>query len=197
MDDCEGRCTSIRPTSSGSGPLRAAAVIARPITSSRTRERRRGGRGDRRGAPGKRLTREELADAVVERSARRRVSSSRRAGATTSAMRRRRRALLRPTEGQKVTFVHPDDWLGRSGRGSRPRRCARWRAATPRHTAPSRTASFARGSALASGSAGARELSGARSAGAEPVEPRRAVRLLPEYDVYVMGFRERDAARPA
>ena len=35
-----------------------------------------------------------------------------------------------PPQGQKVTFVHPDDWLGPQRSGSPPRRCARWRAGT-------------------------------------------------------------------
>ena len=61
---------------------------------------------------GKRLTREELADAVSERVGASRVRSSRPAGATTSPTPLRRACSASARLGPKVTFVHPGDWLG-------------------------------------------------------------------------------------
>ena len=144
---------------------------------------------------GRQLTREELADAVVGRvgtAPRERLASGWGYYLGDAAI----AGLLcfGPPQGQKVTFVHPDDWLGPQRlRGSRRRRCARWRAGTRRRTAPSPIASFGSGSVPASG----RSLtSTSRDPPRPPPQPRQSVRLLPEYDVYVMGFRERDALVP-
>jgi hypothetical protein len=97
-----------------------------------------------------------------------------------------------------VTFVHPHDWLGPQ-RAWEPREALREVARryaetygpvtyrqfrewfTSRHLTP----------------AVARELfESIDIPDPEAVEPRPSVRLLPEYDVYVMGFREREHLVP-
>jgi hypothetical protein len=148
---------------------------------------------------GRRLLREELADAVVER-----VGSAPREKLASGWGYYLGDAAIAdvlcfgPPQGQKVTFVHPEDWLGRQ-RAWEPaqalREVARRYAATygpvthrqfrewftSRHLTP----------------AAARELFEELDVPAlEPVEARPSVRLLPEYDVYVMGFRERDQLVP-
>jgi hypothetical protein len=97
-----------------------------------------------------------------------------------------------------VTFVHVEDWLGPQQRWD-PREALQEIARryaesygpvthrqfrewfTSRHLTP----------------AAARELFASIDLPTpEPVEPRASVRLLPEYDVYVMGFREREQLVP-
>jgi hypothetical protein len=103
-----------------------------------------------------------------------------------------------PPQGQKVTFVRTDEWLGpqqvwepqealreiarRYAEAYGPvthRQFREW--FTSRHLTP----------------AAARELFASIDVPApEPVEPQPSVRLLPEYDPYVMGFREREQLVP-
>ena len=103
-----------------------------------------------------------------------------------------------PPQGAKVTFVHTDDWLG-------PQRA--WEPGEA-------LLEVARRYAVAYGPVTHREfrewfISRSLTAAAsrelfaeidpprpEPVEPRPSVRLLPEYDVYVMGFSEREQLVP-
>jgi hypothetical protein len=104
-----------------------------------------------------------------------------------------------PPEGSKVTFVHPADWLG-AQREWEPREALR---------------EVARRYAESYGPVGYRQFRewfSSRGLTAEdakqlfdeleppearPVPPgERSVRLLPEYDVYVMGFREREHLVP-
>ena len=140
---------------------------------------------------GRRLTREELAGAVLER-----VPSAPRDELVSGWGFHIADAALAgelcfgPPDGRRVTFVHPDDWLGPQ-RAWEPaealREAARRYAATygpvkPRHF---------------------REWLGSRF-GASGLElpdpgidaPAASVRLLPEYDVYVLGFREREQFVP-
>ena len=91
-----------------------------------------------------------------------------------------------PPQGAKVTFVHPDDWLGPQQRGSRRKRCGRSPAGTRRRTRPSAAP------APRSGSAGKVDVDVARRPAPEDAPRPASVRLLPEYDPYVMGFRERE-----
>jgi hypothetical protein len=148
---------------------------------------------------GRRLTREELADAVVAQ-----VSSAPREELTSGWGYHVGDAALAgslvfgPPEGTRVTFVHADDWLGpqqpwepeNALREVARRYAATYGPVTYRQfrewfTAPGFTA------------AAARELfSGLDLPDPAPVEPRPSVRLLPEYDVYVMGFREREHLVP-
>jgi hypothetical protein len=148
---------------------------------------------------GRRLLREELADAVVEQ-----VGSAPREKLASGWGYYLGDAAIAdvlcfgPPQGQKVTFVHPEDWLGPQ-RAWDPadalREVARRYAETygpvthrqfrewftSRHLTP----------------AAARELFEELEAPEpEPVEARPTVRLLPEYDVYVMGFREREQLVP-
>jgi hypothetical protein len=148
---------------------------------------------------GRRLLREELADAVVEQ-----VGSAPREKLASGWGYYLGDAAIAdvlcfgPPQGQKVTFVHPEDWLG-AQRAWDPadalREVARRYAETygpvthrqfrewftSRHLTP----------------AAARELFEELEAPEpEPVEARPTVRLLPEYDVYVMGFREREQLVP-
>ena len=164
-----------------------------PTRERRARERRRDRCRDRRALRGRQLTREELADAVVGRVRRRLGSGSPRLGLLPRRRCHRRAALFRPTTGERVTFVHPDDWLGRRRRAWKPQRSA------------------ARGGAEVCG--GVRPghaprvpaVVGSRKQWFEELDfpgPMRApqetqsVRLLPEYDVYVMGYRDRDSFVP-
>lgn len=140
---------------------------------------------------GRRLTREELADAVVERvpsAPRERLASGWGyfLGDAASA------GLLcfgRP-EGTRVTFVHVDDWLG-------PQR--RWEPAEALREVVRRYATtYAPATPRA-----LREWLATKVDVVVPEVPiesppaGRSVRLLPEYDPYVMGFRERDELVPA
>jgi hypothetical protein len=149
---------------------------------------------------GKRLTREELADAVSERvgpGPREKLASGwgyYLGDAASAGV-----LCFGPPSGSKVTFVHPGDWLGPQ-REWEPREAlrevARRYAATygpvshrqfrEWFTARSFTAQAARNLFA--------ELALPESESA-PVSGR-SVRLLPEYDPYVMGFRERDHLVP-
>jgi hypothetical protein len=148
---------------------------------------------------GRRLLREELADAVVERvgaAPREKLASGWGYYVGDAAI--ADVLCFGPPQGQKVTFVHLEDWLGpqrtwepadalrevarRYAETYGPltyRQFRQW--FTSRHLTP----------------AAARELFDELDVPEpEPVEPRPSVRLLPEYDVYVMGFRERDQLVP-
>jgi Winged helix DNA-binding domain len=138
---------------------------------------------------GRRLTREELADAVVERvgpGPRERLTSG--WGWFLGDAAAAGLLCFGPPEGTKVTFVHPEDWLG-------PRR--QW--------APDDAlAAVVRRYATTSAPVGLRQvrewLAAKVDVGVPDVSPMPAgassVRLLPEYDPYVMGFRERDQLVP-
>ena len=141
---------------------------------------------------GKRRTREELADAVLER-----VPSAPRDelvsgwGFHVGDAALAGELCFGPPVGQRVTFVHPEDWLGPQ-RAWDPeealREAARRYAAT---YGPVRPRHF-------------REWLGSRfdASGLELPDPgpdapsQPSVRLLPEYDVYVMGVREREQLVP-
>jgi hypothetical protein len=148
---------------------------------------------------GRILTREELAEAVVAR-----VGSAPReklasgwgfylGDAAAAGV-----LCFGPPQGQKVTFVHPGDWLG-------PQRA--WE---PQHALREVARRYATAYAPVTHrqfrewftsrsltSAVAREIFDELDV-PQPaaVEPRPSVRLLPEYDVYVMGFREREQLVP-
>ena len=133
---------------------------------------------------GRRLTREQLADAVVERvgpAPRERLASG--WGWFLGDAAAAGLLCFGPPEGAKVTFVHPDDWLG-------PQRT--WE---PEEALPEVTRRYAHAYAPV----GLRQLRAWLAAKVDvevpdaPLEPAAAssVRLLPEYDPYVMGFRER------
>jgi hypothetical protein len=148
---------------------------------------------------GRTVTREELADAVVERvpSAPREELASgwgfHLGDAAVAGL-----LCFGPPQGQKVTFVHVEDWLG-------PQRS--WE---PEHA----LREVARRYAETYGPAGPRQFrewftSRSFTAAAarqlfdeiEVPEPQpggaaSSLRLLPEYDPYVMGFRERDELVP-
>ena len=148
---------------------------------------------------GRTLTREQLADAVVERvgqAPREKLASG--WGFYLGGAAELDELMFGPPQGQRVTFVHPQDWLG-SQRPWEPdealREVARRYAETygpvtyrqfrewftSRHLTP----------------AAVRELFASIDVpGPEPVEPRSSVHLLPEYDVYIMGFREREHLVP-
>lgn len=149
---------------------------------------------------GNRLTREELADAVAAR-----VGSEPReklasgwgyylGDAAAAGV-----LCFGPPQGPKVTFVHPDDWLG-ALREWRPQEALREVARRYAETyGPITHREF-------------RQWFSSRSLSRDGVKqlfeqldlpetrpPQRAVssvRLLPEYDVYVMGFREREQLVP-
>jgi winged helix DNA-binding protein len=157
---------------------------------------------------GKRLLREELADAVaatVGEGPREQLASGWGYFLGDAAM--ADQLCFGPPQGQKVTFVHPDDWLG----------------AQPSVEPQAALLEVARRYLAAYGPATHREFRqwftsrsfGPDAAAAvfaeldlvevdveghvgylpedeEPMPPASSVRLLPEYDVYVMGFRERD-----
>jgi hypothetical protein len=148
---------------------------------------------------GRCLLREQLADAVVERvgaAPREKLASGWGYYIGDAAI--ADVLCFGPPQGQKVTFVHVEDWLGpqrawdpqealqevarRYAETYGPvthRQFREW--FTSRHLTP----------------AAARELfESIEPAEPQPVEPRASVRLLPEYDVYVMGFREREHLVP-
>ena len=134
---------------------------------------------------GRRLTREELADAVVERvgpEPRERLASG--WGWFLGDAAAAGLLCFGPPEGAKVTFVHPDDWLVPQQQWE-PEEALREVARRYAHTyAP----------------VGLRQLREWLAAKVEVDVPEAAlepagassVRLLPEYDPYVMGFRERE-----
>jgi hypothetical protein len=149
---------------------------------------------------GRRLTREELADAVSERvgpAPREKLASG--WGYYLSDAAAADVLCFGPPAGSKVTFVHPADWLGSSPEWE-PRDALR---------------EVARRYVEAYGPVTHRQFREwftSRSLSADDAEhlfaeldlpdvepPSRAVssvRLLPEYDVYVMGFREREHLVP-
>jgi hypothetical protein len=161
---------------------------------------------------GKRLTREELADAVVERvgeAPREQVASGwgyYLADAALAGV-----LCFGPPQGQKVTFVHADDWLGaqpsfepeaalrevaeRYLAGYGPvthREFRQW--FSSRSLGPERAAAVFAELDLVEV-----DVEGHVAYLLEDEEPMAhasSVRLLPEYDVYVMGFRERDELVP-
>ena len=96
-----------------------------------------------------------------------------------------------PPQGARVTFVHPDDWLGPQ-RQWEPEEALREVARRYATTyGPVGTAAVPRVVRLA-------RTSTLDVLGAAPTAPAPAasVRLLPEYDPYVMGFREREQLVP-
>ena len=117
-----------------------------------------------------------------------------------------------PPRGQKVTFVHPDDWLGRQPSfepGEALREVARrflaaYGPATHsefRQWFTARSFDLHAARALFDGLALVPvEVEGRQAFlledEAPPAPPPPSVRLLPEYDVYVMGFREREHLVP-
>jgi hypothetical protein len=139
------------------------------------------------------LTREELADAVaaeVGSGPREKLASG--WGYYLGDAAFADQLCFGPPQGQKVTFVHPQDWLGRT---------ARWEPAAALQEAAHRYAA-AYGPVthrefrqwLGSRARSLEELSFPGVAGSS--DPASSVRLLPEYDVYVMGFREREQLVP-
>ena len=149
---------------------------------------------------GRRLTREELADAVVARigpGPRELLASGwgyYLGDAAIAGV-----LCFGPPQGQKVTFVHPADWLG-ARQEWQPREALRevarryaetygpvtYRQFREWFTSKSLTAEDAK-----------QLFDDLDQREPEPVPPRaRTVRLLPEYDVYVMGFREREQLVP-
>ncbi len=138
---------------------------------------------------GRRLTREELADAVVERvgpEPRERLASG--WGWFLGDAAAAGLLCFGPPEGAKVTFVHAEDWLG-------PQRA--WEPGEAlREVARRYATTFA--------PAGLRQFREWLAAKVDVKVPEVAlappgpgsVRLLPEYDPYVMGFREREHLVP-
>jgi winged helix DNA-binding protein len=143
---------------------------------------------------GRQLTREELADAVVGRvktAPRERLASGWGYYLGDAAI--AGQLCFGPPQGQKVTFVHPDDWLGRGRPTWEPEVAVR---------------EVARRYAAAYGPVTHREFRqwlGSRERSfvdldfpkpKDAAATSQSVRLLPEYDVYVMGYRDRDAFVP-
>jgi hypothetical protein len=107
-----------------------------------------------------------------------------------------------PPRGNKITLVRPDRWL------------ARWKPVDRRHAlrevvrrflwayGPARPADFRAwfGADVAFDDVDEVDVEGrgafVLAGDTEFPEPQKSVRLLPEYDVYVMGFRERDRLVP-
>ena len=149
---------------------------------------------------GKRLTREELADAVVERvgpAPREQLASGWGYYLGDAAL--AGVLCFGPPQGQKVTFVRTDEWLGPQRRwepSEALREVARRYATTygPVTHRQFRSWFSARGLTAAAARALFEQLDVPEP---ESVELRPSVRLLPEYDVYVMGFREREHLVPA
>jgi hypothetical protein len=148
---------------------------------------------------GRRLTREGLADAVSKRvgpEPREKLASG--WGFYLGDAAEAGLLCFGPPEGAKVTFVHTDDWLGPQ-RVWEPQEALlevarRYAAAYGPVTQREFREWFTSRSLTA---AAARKLfAEADPPRPEPVEPRPSVRLLPEYDVYVMGFREREQLVP-
>jgi hypothetical protein len=148
---------------------------------------------------GRTLTREQLADAVVERvgpAPREKLASG--WGFYLGGAAAADELMFGPPQGQRVTFVHPQDWLGPQ-RAWEPREALREVARRYAETyGPVTYREFREWfTSRHLTAAAARELFGSiEIPDPEPVEPRPSVRLLPEYDVYVMGFRERDQLVP-
>ena len=148
---------------------------------------------------GRTLTREELADAVVERvgqGPREKLASG--WGFYLGGAAEAGELVFGPPQGQRVTFVHPEDWLGLQPPwepGEALREVARRYAETYGPVTYREFRQWFTSRHLTA--ATARELFESIDLPEwEPVEPRATVRLLPEYDVYVMGFREREHLVP-
>lgn len=149
---------------------------------------------------GRRLLREELADAVaasVGEGPREQLASGWGFFLGDAAI--ADRLCFGPPQGQKVTFVHPDDWLGPQ-RVWEPHEALREVARRYAETyGPVGYRQFREWfSSRSLTAAEARELfSELEQHEPEPLPPSaQSVRLLPEYDVYVMGFREREQLVP-
>ncbi|HUH16030.1 MAG TPA: winged helix DNA-binding domain-containing protein [Gaiellaceae bacterium] len=148
---------------------------------------------------GRQLTREELADAVVARvgpEPREKLASG--WGYYLGDAAEAGVLCFGPPEGTKVTFVHPDDWLG-GQRAWEPLAALREVARRYAETYGPVTYRQFRGwfTSRSFTPADARALfDDLDLPESEPVEPAASVRLLPEYDVYVMGFREREHLVP-
>ena len=161
---------------------------------------------------GKRLLREELADTVaatVGEGPREQLASGWGYFLGDAAI--ADRLCFGPPQGQKVTFVHPDDWLGAQPsfepeaalREVARRYLAAYGPATHREFRQWFTSrSFGPGEAaavFADLDLVEVDVEGHVAyllADEEPLPPASSVRLLPEYDVFVMGFRERDELVP-
>ena len=160
----------------------------------------------------RRLLREELADAVVQRvgsAPRERLASGWGFFLGDAAV--VDLLCFGPPQGQKVTFVRPDDWLGpqpsfepvEALRQVARRYLASYGPATHREFRQWFTSrSFRVGDAkamFAQLDLVSVDVEGRHAwlvAEEEPVAASPSVRLLPEYDVYVMGFREREQLVP-
>jgi hypothetical protein len=138
---------------------------------------------------GRRLTREELADAVAERvgpEPRERLASG--WGYFLGDAAAAGLLCFGPPQGTRVTFVHAEDWLGPQ-RAWEPEEALR---------------EVARRYASTYAPVGLRQLRGWLAAKVDVDVPDVApapsaggsVRLLPEYDPYVMAFREREHLVP-
>ena len=188
---------------------------ARSLDGGAARGRRRGRlrhRGARRSSPpssprsarrwpAARLTREELADAVVARvgpAPREQLASG--WGYYLGDAAEAGVLCFGPPSGSKVTFVHASDWLGPQ-REWEPREAlrevARRYAATYGPVSPPAVPRVVH---LAQLHRGRRARTSSTSSSLPEPEPAAAaeasVRLLPEYDPYVMGFREREHLVP-
>ena len=215
VDAARNAAPASRGRDSGSGPRLGGRSSATP-TAKRTRPRTStpcvAAIGD--ALRGRQLTREALADevaAVVGEEPRAQLASG--WGDYLGDAAESDQLCFGPPEGAKVTFVHPDDWLG--ARTSHEAEAAlrdvarRYLAAYGPATHREFRKWFSSRSFLPGG--GRRALRRARSrrggggagAGHSCSTTRRrrqeasSVRLLPEYDVYVMGFREREQLVPA
>jgi hypothetical protein len=148
---------------------------------------------------GRCLLREELADAVVERvgpAPREKLASGWGYYIGDAAI--ADVLCFGPPQGQKVTFVHLEDWLGPQ-REWDPQEAlqevARRYAETYGPVTYRQFREWFTSRHLTA--AAARELfESIEPAAPVPVEARSTIRLLPEYDVYVMGFREREHLVP-
>jgi hypothetical protein len=148
----------------------------------------------------KRLTREELADAVVAKvgpGPRYQLASGwgyyLGDAAIADAL------CFGPPEGKKVTFVHPADWLGPQREWEARealREVARRYAAAYGPVTHRQFREWFTSRSLTTDDAKQlfEELDLPETEAVPP--PERSVRLLPEYDVYVMGFREREHLVP-
>jgi Winged helix DNA-binding domain len=149
---------------------------------------------------GQALTREQLADEVVERAGpapREKLVSG--WGFYLGSAAEADQLVFGPPQGQRVTLVHPRDWLGPQRAWSPTealREVARRYAETFGPVAHRQFREWFSSRHLTS--AVARELfESIDLPELEPVGGRTSVRLLPEYDVYVMGFREREHLVPS
>jgi hypothetical protein len=161
---------------------------------------------------GRRLLREELADAVAARvgeAPRERLASGWGFFLGDAAI--GDELCFGPPQGQKVTFVHPEDWLGAQPslepeealREVGRRYLAAYGPATYREFRQWFSASSFKPPA-ARALFDELELVQVDVEGKaaflledeEPSSPASSVRLLPEYDVYIMGFREREQLVP-